>query len=60
MIFLVQKTNIQLTKAEELLFHRALKEYNSNSDTSLTYDIIKSEKERLKKENSLLKGDQIM
>lgn len=56
MIFLVQKTKIQLNKAEEILLHRALKEYNSENDTQLTYDMIKSEKVRLQKENDILMG----
>lgn len=60
MIFLVQKTNIQLTKAEEILFNRALKKYNAVCNTAITYDIVKSEKLRVKQENDRLTGTNVM
>lgn len=60
MIFLVQKTKINLTKQEEIIFNNVIKQYNDQWGVNINYDIIKSEKVRVQNELSRLSGENVM
>lgn len=60
MIFLVQKTRIKLTKSEEIIFNKVIKDYNAKYDVELSYDIIKLENQRVMNELDRLSGNVVM
>lgn len=57
LVFLVQKTKIQLTPDEVKLLLPFIEKFNKEYDSTLTYDIILSEKARFLQDNARIAGE---